>query len=1014
MSLSNFSQLGNKYILLDLLGIGGMAEVYRCKLVGQQGFEKIIVLKKLLSEAAQDEERVANFIDEARLAALLQHENIGHVYDFGEIDGNYFIAMEYLFGKDLFTIAQKARENKKPIDVEPALFIASKICEGMGYAHSLKDLQGKPLNIIHRDLTPHNVFVTYDGKVKIIDFGVARAELFDNRTKAGVVKGKVSYMSPEQLTEEEVDRRSDIFSIGILLYEMLSGKRMYEGDTATLIRKGMQADYVRLEAICPALPREVYGIVGKALQADRDQRYQSCEEMAATIDDFLYQLKERPGSQRLQGFMHTLFNKEYEAENRKLIETVRKFDELHGLGEQDKTTLTALNEQPGDQDKTVVMSVSEADEAAAPQEEPEKEEAVPPAQQPKASQKGAVNIEEKNEKIVKKTAAPKNKTTKPAATKKQRAQKNTKSSQVKTRKAGNKRRVQQPLRKTSKGLVNVLASLAVTGLLGAAVYYAVVEKGDGELLDRVTTYQEQTIGKIKNLVDKGRAKLALNDEKVETLVTEAGELIADERRGTDRLVEAAGLYQQVLRAKPDNEPARNGLERIYGEYRKQLTKSLAAHSFSEASAIIHSAEEALPGSEKVAQFHHETRRQKQQVIDQLRVKAERAFAVNDLTTPEQRSAYTYYTKILAIDPANSAAGGGLKDIAEKYFAMAEAAVAEGSFSQAHTFAQRGLKVVPDYQPLVGLAEQLPQKFIDQVEEYIADTNFVDARKFAENAQNLYPSNKRIVALLPKVIVKRDQVISDWLKKGESALKNDDLTTPLESSAYTYYIKVLKVDKENDTAQDGLTRIADRYASLATGAFRKLDLPRVRMYLERGLMVEPKHSRLLAIQDDVFTEYEKLVEESLRKNRLAEAEKYIVDLGQVFPRDKRVKGLNSLVEKRKAELIKGYRLKAQRAMTKNNLTTPAHDSAYAYYRKILQIDGDNSIALSGLQRIGDKYATLASTSQRNLKIEEARVYVDRGLKVVPNHKKLLQLKAQLSGSKPASLFRALKKSIDSAL
>ena len=130
----NFSKLGNKYVLLDLIGIGGMAEVYRCKLTGEKGFEKIIVLKKLLSQVANDSEVVSNFIDEARLAAYLQHENIAHIYDFGEIDGNYFITMEYLFGKDLFTVIQRAKESGQPIPADIALYIAAQICAGMDYA----------------------------------------------------------------------------------------------------------------------------------------------------------------------------------------------------------------------------------------------------------------------------------------------------------------------------------------------------------------------------------------------------------------------------------------------------------------------------------------------------------------------------------------------------------------------------------------------------------------------------------------------------------------------------------------------------------------------------------------------------------------------------------------------------------------------------------------------------------------------------------------------------------------
>lgn len=993
-----------------------MAEVYRCKLVGQQGFEKIIVLKKLLSEAAQDQERVTNFIDEARLAALLQHENIGHVYDFGEIDGNYFIAMEYLFGKDLFTIVQQTKKNRKSIDIEPALFIASKICEGMGYAHSLKDLQGKPLNIIHRDLTPHNVFVTYDGKVKIIDFGVARAELFDNRTKAGVVKGKVSYMSPEQLTEESVDQRSDIFSIGILLYEMLSGKRMYEGDTATLIRKGMQADYDRLESIAPALPREVYGIVDKALQADRSKRYQTCEEMAAAIDDFLYQLKERPSSQKLKSFMRGLFCKEYETESKKLIETVNKFDEIHGVGQKTGTTAEALTGQVEPEDKTVVMTV--------PPEAPKPEKKVEP--QKKVSEKPATKEKEKSSTTRKATKASAGaaKTTKAAATPKKtqpRATKTTaKTPPTKSRpakaaagKPKTTTRTKKTPPKSSKPFVKFLASLAVIGVLLSAVYYAVVEKGEGVLVERVKSYQSQTLEKLNTIIERGKAKFALSDEKVAELVKQAEEVLANESLGVDRLVESAHIFKQVLQARSDNDPALAGLQEIYDEYGDLLKKYLSDKEFAKAEEVIQSAEEALPGSKKVALLRTESRTHKQQLIDQLREKAERALDSNDLTTPEDRSAYTYFTEILEIDADNDTAKQGLRRIAEKYFSMAEVSYRNLSLSQAQIYSERGLNVLPDYKPLLDAAEEIPPKYIELVEKYIDENDFSRASDLAEEAQEVYPNNKRIAALLPAVIIKKEQLVRDWQQKGDMALKNDDLTTPLESSAYTYYTKILEVDSDNTAAQDGIRRVAERYATLATAAFRNLDLPRVKMYVERGLMVEPQHPRLLAIQGDIFTEYDNLVNESLRKNRLAEAAEYVSSLRKVFPRDKRVSSLSSKVETRKRELIKGYRLKAQRALSKNNLTTPTDDSAYTFYRRILQIDSNNTVALNGLQRIGDKYASMADDSQRKRKTDEARVYVARGLKVVPNHKRLLQLKTQLTKSKPVSIFRALKESIDSA-
>ena len=310
--------LASKYTLLDLIGTGGMAEVYRAKLVGQRGFEKPLVIKQLLAEVVGDAEVVTNFIDEARLAALLQHENIACVYDFGEQDGSYFIAMEYLFGKDLYSVMAQAKNDNVTVGVSLALYIAAQICAGMEYAHNLTDMQQQPLHLIHRDLTPHNVFLTYEGKVKIIDFGVAKAELFDNRTRAGVVKGKVSYMSPEQLVEGDVDSRSDIFSIGILLYEMLSSVRMYQGDTATLIRKCINVEFQPLEEVLPDADPLLCEILHKALQKDTACRYQSCGEMRDDINEYLAGQGLRPDDKALKKLLFSLFRTDYEAEIQRL------------------------------------------------------------------------------------------------------------------------------------------------------------------------------------------------------------------------------------------------------------------------------------------------------------------------------------------------------------------------------------------------------------------------------------------------------------------------------------------------------------------------------------------------------------------------------------------------------------------------------------------------------------------------------------------------------------------------
>jgi serine/threonine protein kinase len=181
-----------KYLLLDKIAIGGMAELYRARITGTQGFEKLIVIKKLLPHLTDEAELVKAFIHEAKLAALLQHRNIVNIFDFGSMEGTYFIAMEHLFGKDLRLITERSQGKGPPLSTEHALYITAKTCEGLDYAHHLKDFQGNPLNIIHRDISPQNILVTYDGEVKIVDFGIAKAAGQNTKTREGVIKGKVS------------------------------------------------------------------------------------------------------------------------------------------------------------------------------------------------------------------------------------------------------------------------------------------------------------------------------------------------------------------------------------------------------------------------------------------------------------------------------------------------------------------------------------------------------------------------------------------------------------------------------------------------------------------------------------------------------------------------------------------------------------------------------------------------------------------------------------------------------
>ncbi len=312
-----------KYTLLDRIAVGGMAEVFRAKLTGDKGFEKLIVVKKMLPQMAEDPEMVSHFIDEAKLAALLQHENIIHVYDFGETQGSYFIAMEYLFGKDLKSVFSKSSQINSPISLENSLMIASKICEGLEYAHNLKDLHGASLNIIHRDISPQNIFITFDGKVKVIDFGIAKTTTQTSKTQVGIIKGKVAYMSPEQAEGKSIDRRSDIFAAGIIFYEMITGKEMYSGDTMEVFNKAINAKYELPEDIAPGLPSTIYDILHRALNKNMNERYQSCREMMADIENCLYEVGSRPNTRILEKYITSLFENEYSDEKNKSIEILK-------------------------------------------------------------------------------------------------------------------------------------------------------------------------------------------------------------------------------------------------------------------------------------------------------------------------------------------------------------------------------------------------------------------------------------------------------------------------------------------------------------------------------------------------------------------------------------------------------------------------------------------------------------------------------------------------------------------
>ncbi|MGD9159981.1 MAG: protein kinase [Desulfobacteraceae bacterium] len=340
-----------KYTLLSRIAQGGMAELYQAKLFGYGGFEKLIAIKRILPYLAEETNLIKAFIDEAKLAAFLQHPNIVQIYDFGSVNDTYYIAMEYLYGNDLKYITQQSKERGMPLSIGNALYIAAQVCAGLDYAHKLKDFQDRPLNIIHRDIGPHNIFITHDGQVKIIDFGIAKAATQVNKTQYGSIKGKIAYMSPEQAKAEKIDHRSDIYAMGILLYEMVTHERMFDGDnTYGVFSKVVESEYRPVRELNKDLPRGLCDIIDKALKKDREERYQSAEEMLADLEKCMQELSIIPSYRSLAMYMDQLFSEgterggETEGEN---TETVPS-SELPGIAgpQYDRTVVLTEEELP--------------------------------------------------------------------------------------------------------------------------------------------------------------------------------------------------------------------------------------------------------------------------------------------------------------------------------------------------------------------------------------------------------------------------------------------------------------------------------------------------------------------------------------------------------------------------------------------------------------------------------------------------------------------------------------------
>src|SRR5438874_5400024 len=306
-----------KYFLLKKLAAGGMGEVYLAKQQGPAGFQKMLVVKKILSHLTESKEFVEAFLGEARLAAQMNHRNIVQVFELGEQDSSYFIAMEYVQGKSLRDLIDTTMRRREKIPAELCRTLAEQICDGASYAHNLTDMAGRSLNLVHRDLNPQNVLISYGGDLKIIDFGIAKSELSTVKTEAGMIKGKFVYMSPEQSMAKKLDKRSDIFAIGISLYEMLTGINPFHKNNIVLTLEAVQ----RYDPPPPSEIDPSYApfdpIVAKALAKDRDRRYSDASEM---MDDLRRVVLPRP-PERVAQFMQRIFRAQVEEEQKMLIDS---------------------------------------------------------------------------------------------------------------------------------------------------------------------------------------------------------------------------------------------------------------------------------------------------------------------------------------------------------------------------------------------------------------------------------------------------------------------------------------------------------------------------------------------------------------------------------------------------------------------------------------------------------------------------------------------------------------------
>jgi len=297
-----------KFKLVRKIAEGGMGAVYEAIQYGGDGFEKIVAIKTIIEDYSADAEFVEMFIGEAKLVADLIHQNIVQVYQLGKVGNRYYIAMEYVHGVNLEEFLERHYELERRIPIELVAFIISRVCLGLHYAHTKTDKEGNPLNVVHRDVSPKNVMIDTQGVVKMTDFGIAKAKAYMRNREGEILMGKVQYMSPEQARFEQTDRRSDVFSLGIVMYEMLAGKNIFSDENTVVTMKNITETVIPpIRTYNPKIPVELEKILMKALERDRNLRYQSADDFGYELQYYMYHDRFGPTYQMLEAYLKEIF-----------------------------------------------------------------------------------------------------------------------------------------------------------------------------------------------------------------------------------------------------------------------------------------------------------------------------------------------------------------------------------------------------------------------------------------------------------------------------------------------------------------------------------------------------------------------------------------------------------------------------------------------------------------------------------------------------------------------------------